>query len=170
MHMQYPMTVYASMDLKNAVLKIQDGNSHEITVVIGDGNLTWTEKKPRIYDKDRGILDNVRDGDQEPMEVQFSFRWEFLKADTGGVATVEDALKCRGVAASWSSSDADLCAPYAVDLEFTFTPICTSAKDEVYLFPDFRYESLDHDAKAATVSCSGMCNATEPTITRNAQA
>ena len=163
----------ASMDLKNAVLTIEDGTSptpNSITVVMGEGNLTWSEKKPRIYDKDRGRLDTVRNADEEPMEVQFAARWEYIKADTGDDATIEDALKQRGEASDWVSSSADTCEPYAVNLKFTFTPICSGDKEEIFLFPDFRYETLDHDAQAATISISGMCNAVEPTITREEQA
>lgn len=159
----------ASFNLKNAVLKIKDGTGTPLTmtVKIGDGNLTFSEKVGREYQMNRGNLDTVRNGDDVPMDVSFDFRWEYIKSDTGDGASVRDALTKTGEASAWVSSDTvDTCAPYAVDLEFTFTPICAGDKTEVFLFPDFRYEDISYDAKAGTVSVSGKCNVTAPTITR----
>lgn len=156
----------SSFNLKNAVLKIKDGGSNSLTVVMGDGNFTYSEKKPRVYLKNRGNLDDVEDGDEEPMEVSFEGRWKFLLSVAGEALSIEDVLKKRGEADDWESSDSDACRSYAVDLELTYTPGCGSVENEVILFPDFRYESLEHDAKGKTISCKGMCNATEPTVTR----
>jgi hypothetical protein len=136
-----------------------------LTVRIGEGNLQYTEKRQIMYTKDRGKLDTVKLGDQEPLEVKLDFTWVFLKADTGETPTIEDALKQRGEAAVWTSSSADLCEPYAVDLEIVYTPPC-SDKIEVYTLSDFRYEDLSHDFKQGQVSVSGKCNVTEATIAR----
>lgn len=157
-----------SFNLKNAVLKIKDGGSNTLTVVMGDGNLTYSEKKPRVYLKDRGILSDVENADDEPMEVSFEGRWQFLLSKSGESLSIEDVLKARGEADTWVSSDADVCNPYSVDLELTHTPVCGATSPEVITFPDFRYESLDHDAKGKTISVKGMCNATEPIVTRTA--
>lgn len=158
----------SSFNLKNAILKIKDGTGTPLTLTVkmGEGNLTYSEKKPRIYIKNRGHLDDVEDGDDEAMEVSFEGKWNFLLSVTGEPLSIEDVLKKRGLASSWVSSDSDPCRPYAVDLELTFTPVCGAVNTEVILFPDFRYESLEHDAKGKTISCKGMCNATEPTVTR----
>lgn len=157
------------LDLKNCTFKIKDGAStpNEVTIKIGSGNLNWTEKKTREYAPDRGVLDEVRNADQEPMDLSFDFVWEFLKSTAGAqTPTVEEALKGTGPAASWTSVDADACAPFAVDIEVTYDPSCAGIQKEIYLFPDFRYETLGHDMRAGTVSCSGRCNVVEPTITR----
>lgn len=162
----------ATFNLRQAVLTISDGDSpaNTIDVKIGDGNLTYSETKNREFLMDRGLLDTVRDGDDVPLDLSFNFRWEYIKADTGEDVTVEDALKQRGEAATWVSSDSNTCRPYAVDLIFTFTQLCTTEKKEILTFADFRYEKLDHDAKAATISCSGKCNITEVSSSRVAHA
>lgn len=165
-------TTFATMDFKNATLKIIDGTSptpNEIEVKLGEGNLTWSEKKPRVYDKDRGKLGGVRDGDEMPLEVSFSARWEFLKGESGDPVTVYEALKKINNASGWSSVDSDPCAPYAVNLEFEFTPTCTDSGIETVVFPDFRYEDLGPDARGGIIAITGMCNVTEPTITRTPQ-
>lgn len=149
--------------LDNAVITIQP---HQLEVKIGTGNLQYTEKKNIEYVRDRGVLDTVREGDEEPVEVRLDFVWEYLKADTGNAPSVEDALKQRGEASGWISSSDDACEPYAVDLEIWYNPPCSGEKDEVILLQDYRYESLDHNTKDGQVSTNGKCNVTQATVTR----
>lgn len=159
----------ASITLRNAVLKIKDGTTptaNSLTVKIGDGNLTWSEKRNVEYKLNRGIVDEVRLGDDVPMDVRFDFVWDFLKSDTGEPITIEEAIKNIGAASGWASSDSDACRPYAVDLEFTHTPVCAGVKTEVIVLPDFRWEELAHDPKAGSVAVTGKCNATEALKTR----
>lgn len=139
---------------------------HSLDIKIGEGNLTYSEKKPRTYVKDRGTLDTVKNADEEPMEVKFDFVWEFLKSDSSEVPTVEEALKQIGNASFWVSSSDDACEPYAVDIEIFYDPPCSDDKNERITLPDFRYESLDHDARNSSVACSGKCNATDATHDR----
>jgi len=136
-------------------------------VVVGDGNLTYSEKRPMQYLKDRGKIDSVRLGDEEPIDVRLDLRWEFLSSPTGATTpTIEEALKQKGPAAGWVSSSSDPCEPYAVDLEIHYSPFCTTEQKELIILPDYRYESLDHDLKAGTVSTSGKSNAREATTSR----
>lgn len=140
---------------------------NKMQVVIGEGNLTYDEKRPIQYMKDRGKLDTTRLGDEEPIDVRLDLRWEFLSSPIGTTTpTIEEALKQIGPAASWVSSSADPCEPFAVNLEIHYTPLCSSEQKELIVLPDYRYESLSHDAKAGTVSTSGKCNATQATRTR----
>lgn len=158
------------ISLKNATLKIKDGTAvtpKEVTVKIGDGNMTWEEKRNMEYILDRGVLASVREGDDVPVDVRFDFWWEELRSSTGDTTpTPYEALKKYGAASAWVSTSADPCEPYAVDLEFTYSPPCGSAEDQVVLFSDFRYESLSCDPKAGTVACTGKANITAPTLTR----
>jgi hypothetical protein len=159
----------AVIDLKRCVVVLKDGTSptaKSVTAKISGGTLTYNETRNREYVLDRGNLSTVREGDQVPMDVSFDFQWEFLKSDTGDPPSIEDVLKKRGEASTWVSTDSDSCADYCIDIEVTYTPNCAGEKKEIYLFPDFRHESLNHDFMGGKVSCSGKCNATEPTITR----
>ena len=162
--------IYAQVDLKDATIKIKDGTGtpNAITIKVGEGNLTWSEKVTREYTLDRGLLDEVRDGDQVPVELSMDFVWEYIRGvvATTGTPSVEDALKKINGASAWISTDADLCRPYAVDIEITVTPNCTSGDHEIITFSDFRYEQLDHDLRAGTISMTGRCNITKPTVTR----
>jgi hypothetical protein len=139
---------------------------HRLQIRIGEGNVQWTEKRPVMYTKDRGRLDTVKLGDEEPMEVKLDFTWEFLKASTAETPTIEDVLKQRGEASDWVTSAEDVCEPYAVNIVIEYTPPCTTSQLEVYTLQDFRYEDLGHDLKQAQVSVSGKCNVKEATVTR----
>lgn len=139
---------------------------HEIEVKVGEGNLQWTEKVNMIYTKDRGRLSTVKEGDEEPLEVTFDFIWEFIKADTAKVPTIEDVLKRRGEAAAWVSAAADACEPYAVDMYIYYNTPCSTDDDEIIILEDFRHEELKHDLRAGQISCSGKCNRTEALVTR----
>jgi hypothetical protein len=164
----------AVIDLKKCTLKIKDGTSTtpaDVTVKIGQGNLTYTVARNIEYILDRGVLGSVREGDQIPCDVKFEFEWSYITSKSGDSApSIEDALRRTGLASSWVSTDTDACNPYCVDLEFTFAPTPTTCGDkEVLLFSDFRFESLEHDAKAGQISCTGKCNIIGPTATKTTQ-
>jgi hypothetical protein len=151
------------ININNCLLIISDKNgAHELTVKVGEGNISYSENKPRVYTRDRGNLDTVKNDDAEPMSVSFDFTWEYLKAkSTDTTPTVEEALKKTGKAADWQSSSDDDCEPYAVNVRVENDPDCGSDGAEIISFPDFRYETLDHDVRDGSVSCSGNCNAEE---------
>jgi hypothetical protein len=134
---------------------------------IGEGNITYDEKRTLEYKKDRGKLDTVREGDEEPIDVKLDMQWEFLTAATGAtVPTPEDVLKQEGPASTWVSSSDDACEPYALDILIVYDPSCSGTEAEMILLQDYRYESLNHDAKAGTISTSGKCNVTKAVKTR----
>jgi len=145
---------------------------NEITVVVGEGNLSYTRARTVEYLLDRGNLDEVREGDQVPLDVSLDFVWEYISGlPASGIPTIEEAMTNEGEASAWNSSDASQpCRPYAVDIEVTYLPTPSTCGDkEVITFPDFRWESMDHDLRAGTVSVSGKCNALKPTAVRSAQ-
>ena len=158
----------ARFDLKKAIIKIKDGDGNEIQVKIGDGNLSWSEKRQIEYLLDRGEIDDVREGDQEPVEVSLDLAWEFIKSSTGQAPSIYEVLKQSGAASTWVSSDlTNPCAPYAVNIEVIYTPQCAGVETETFLLKDYRYESLDFDADAATIATSGMCNVRSITSVRS---
>lgn len=149
--------------LDNAVITLA---GRSISIKSGDGNLTWSETDNYEYDLDRGVLDTVRKGDEEPMQLSLDSVFEFITAVTGADPTLREALKQTGQASAWTSASSDTCEPYAVDIVIEQKQPCSGVKPELIIFPDFRMESLDFDAQAATISLSGRCNATGPTSSR----
>lgn len=153
-------TVTFTAPLKAAIADNDVINSNlytnEIRLKLGAGNLTFSEKQTIEYVLDAGRIDEVRQGDEVPMDVSLSCNWMEY---TGSVA-VEDALAGINTAAAWISSDtADPCRPYAVDLVFEYDPGCGTIDPFVYTLPYFRWESKDFDMRAGTFSVTGKCNA-----------
>lgn len=158
----------AVIDIKQCTIKVKDGTTpkhNELRVKVGTGNLQYTETLNREYILDRGIIDSVRNGDQQPMDVSFEMMWEEIAASIGagvaavaGVPSMEEAIKQFGAAEAWASSDTDQCQPYAVDIEVINDADCVQKDREHILLPDFRWESLQHDIRAGSISASGKCN------------
>ncbi|KPK52075.1 MAG: hypothetical protein AMS22_09870 [Thiotrichales bacterium SG8_50] len=154
----------ANTPAQNDVITFQ---SQQMEVTVGEGNVTWTESKEYEYLLDRGDLDTVREGDEQPLEVSLEFVYEQIKTGTGETVTAVDAVKGTGGAAEWVSSSSDLCEPYAVDMRILHCVPCGNVEDEDVVFPDFRWETLEFDLGEATIAVTGRCNASEATITRS---
>jgi hypothetical protein len=141
--------------------------AHQLEVNIGEGNCSYNEKRTIEYKKNRGKLGNVRQGDEDPVEVKIDAWWEFLRSVSGAVTpTIEEALKNIGPAASWVSSDSDLCRPYAVDIVILYVPPCSTEQKEKITLIDYRYETLEHDPKTGMLTTSGKCNVVEASVVR----
>jgi hypothetical protein len=139
-----------------------------LNVKIGDGNLTWDEVTNFEYEMDRGHIDAVVEGDDEPLSVTLDSVYEFVTALTGSnVPTPEDVLKRRGEAADWITTGADPCELYAVDIELDFHPPC-DVPHEITTFKEFRWDTVNHELGDATLRFEGRCKNTEPETIRRA--
>jgi hypothetical protein len=167
------VNVFARISLKDAYITFKDNEgTNSLIVKIGDGNLTYSEKRNINYLLDRGSLDDVQEGDDVPMDVSLDFTWEYLTGagGSGAVGTVEEFLKQTGAYSGNVSTDADACRPYAIDIELEYRPTPSTCGDkETIALADFRYEELSHDLSASMVSMSGRCNITVAGVTRAAQ-
>lgn len=164
----------AQFDLKQAVVRFYDGAvgtglPHRIDVSVGDGNITYSEMKNREYLRDRGRLSDVRNAQEEPVDVSIDLIYTNVKGQTTTLITPVDALKRIGGASAWVSTDADACRPYAIGIEIFYDPACSTEKIEKTLLVDFRYEKLDYDLKAGMIKCTGKCNTAEASVQRVAQ-
>jgi len=156
------------IDLKNTTITLRDAGVNSLVVKVANGVFNWSETKNRKYVTAREDLDTVVDEVATPVEIRFDLIWEFLRASAGsGTPTPHDVMKNRGEAAAWVSTDADICAPFSIDVELVHNPGCAGVQSETILFSDFRYEKLEQDPKAGTLSVSGKCNQVEPTVTRS---
>lgn len=140
-----------------------------VEIKVGEGTITWDEEKPREYKLNRGLIDQVRNGDQVPMSVSIELMYEGLTASDPNTdpPTPEDILKHRGAAADWVSADTvDPCTPYCINIRLDWTPPCTTFGTERVILPKFYYEKISHDPKAGKLATSGKCNAIEAIVSR----
>jgi hypothetical protein len=144
---------------------------NQLTLHIGEGDMTWTEHRNIVYVLDRGLLYFTRLGDQEPTDVSFEFLWDFLTSNVEGgePPTMKEALTQQGQCSTWISSATDKCQPYAVNIVINYLPPCPGVDREIITIEDFRYEELDHSTKAAKISVKGKANVQEVSSVREAQ-
>lgn len=158
------------LDLKDCTIYIRDRATNWVEVVVGEGNLTYNEKRNIETDKDRGHLARIREGEQEPTEVSFQFYWELLKSSGSELPSIEEALK--GEYSGWISTasnpvtgDLDTKAPFSVHIQIVrIIPNCTQS--EQYLFADFNFTELNGDMRNSTVDCKGICNHVQKKVQR----
>lgn len=137
-----------------------------IEMKVGEGNLEHTETDEPIIDTDRGLLDGVRAGTEQPMQVSSSFVYNFLRASSGDPITVYEALHRIGGASVWHNTASDPCEPYQVDIFVIDSPPCGSEQAEVIFFRRFCKQTVNASVEAAAVEFSGICNATRPEVYR----
>lgn len=155
-------------DLKNATLKFLDGTGtpNELTVHFDEGNLTYTERREIEYKLDRGVLDYTREGDQQPLELNFEGRFHAITSQSGDPVTPIEFLTQQGAASAYVSTGG-LCEPYSIDVQLEMDRDCgTTVYDERITFPKFRYEEIGGDFREGTLSVSGRCNVIRPTAIR----
>ena len=138
-----------------------------LTVKIGEGDLSWTESREILYDLDRDLLDTVRLGQEQPVEVDLAFIFDYVTTESGQEITPVDALKRIGEATEWVSTSADLCEPYATDIYVVHCVPCGTDQDQDFTFTDFRYESLEYSIQDASIAVSGRCNISSVPTTRS---
>jgi hypothetical protein len=137
---------------------------------MGSGTLDFSEV--RNYDTllNRGVFEELVQGDDAPMTVNASGAWEELRSSAGAtVPTWYEAWKKLGPAATWSTSDAN-CNLFCLDLELIHTPACADVEPEVYIFPAIPHPNLGGNTGDRSFSLQCMCNAVEPIIYRKAAA
>lgn len=151
------------IDLKNTTIYIRDRSANWVEARIGEGNLSYSEKRTIDLDKDRGHLARVRLGEEEPLDISFQFYWETLRSKDAELPTLEEALKGIGAAAAWVSAATepidntlDTNAPYSVHIQIVRENPCGPLEQTVFV--EFNYTELSHDAKGGTIDCKGICN------------
>jgi len=138
----------------------------KMEVKVGEGNIEHTKNKDPQIDTDRGSLDGARTGNEVPMDVSFSFVYDWLRSSTTDDPTADEVLEREGEASDWSNAAADECEPYQVTLKVIDAPDCGTEDAEIIIFPYFLPVSINASVEAAAVSVTGRCVATKPIVRR----
>ena len=133
-------------NLRDGIVILQDGTPStpkQLIIPVMDGNLSFTEHRPKAMVMNRGKLYSKRSGNE--MEVDLSFevtftQWGFANASTG--ISVPDALNQRGGASDWVSADPSACNVYAVNVLFQIADPEDGTKAELLTFNKVSHESI----------------------------
>lgn len=163
-------------NFRDDILHISDdsgtGGGNTITLVLEEGDLTYTESNEFSQILDRGVLSHVRAGNEVPVTFSFSVQFVGFQDDaSSGAISAYEALTLTGGASGWTSSaqDADGSAydgVNAVVLDFVINDgtASPSAQDTLTFDPTF-IESIEFsEGDPSMLSVSGFAFVTAPTI------
>lgn len=139
----------------------------QVSARMGDGDISWTITRNLENDLDRGKLDGRREGDEEPMAVDLTFVYDYLRtASPATTVTPYEALMQEGVAAGWHSAGEDPCSPYCVNIIVLDTPKCGSDQKEKLTIRGFAHTEIAGSIADAELSVSGESEYTKPLVER----
>mgnify|MGYP001603984751 CR=1 FL=1 len=151
-------------NLRDGEITLKDGTGTPLTVVLTleQGDMSWTDRRNYVKVLDRGVLDHVRAGDQEPVVLSFSVKIDRVSEPTSPV-TLYNALRKMGAAASWLSVG-QTHEPYALLVQFRMLDPAGGADHEIITFNKFFPEevTMDEGEEFNTVSASGFAYITSP--------
>lgn len=154
--------------MQDATIVIQDGSEppNWLALDISEGNFSYTEHNDTEHTPIRGKIGTLRYADEAPIDVSATLIWDSLTSNDPDNPTFEDAIKRRGGAVGWKSSNTDdPCAPYMVDIILYLAPPCgdDSASQKITL-PNFVWNTLNHDGSTGTIIMDGICLAKEALV------
>ena len=185
------------IDMKNVMMFLKSATDLEtlplpaslqwMAVQFGEGNLTWTiNDAPPEYMPDRGLLDDVRRGDQAPLDLSFEGKYSRIirpsDSDPYSIAEMIKGLQFQelnhgtyqlaGIREPWLAfdvgSDQIACPPYACEIEVHNNPRLQcdvpSVTGEAHLFRYFRADTVAVDTRAGQISISGKAHIIIPMI------
>lgn len=171
------------VDIKNHViiLRTRDENSDDVQLVLrmGQSSLQWGEPLSPRYELDRGLLDDVRHGDEQPVDLTIEGKFTFGVSRGAENKTIHEIIRGKdrgnnqnthgkvtmvGIMEPWLVANG--CPPYAISVEVHNNPniLCpnSSAYGEAHLFRYFRCENPQVNFDTGMVNLSGKCNVTQP--------
>ena len=182
-------TLFIRQTTVSATAPLEADQGNFMIVKFGEGTFNFTIHKNMTYELDRGKLDDVRHGDEAPIDVSFGGKYESIMSAPAvsnpaipalrslyrNQLTIPEALRGKmfdGVTTHpWNNVNLErenwlTCTPYCVALELhnDLRRECpdTTALGEALLFRYFRAESIDPDMKAGTLSVTGKANILRP--------
>jgi len=158
-------------NLRDGELVVKDnGQAGSLTVLLDEGDLTWTQRQNTIEIKDRGSITggHTRNGDDESVTISFTAKWSQL---LGAAINPVDALQLYETLTF--HADAGLGSTSATGeqqtLTFEFTVLDPSGlASEKIVFDKVYRESLtmSEGDDANLIAFTGRAFQTAPTISR----
>lgn len=158
--------------LRDGELVIKDGSTppQTLTVLLDEGDLSWTHKQHTIEVKDRGSVTNghTRPGDEESTSLSFSAKWTQLigksHSSADPLALYETLMFQQGANLQSTSGPGE---QNSLTLEFTVTDPAGVASEKIVFSKVYRESlTMSEGEKANLVAFTGRSFSTAPAITR----
>jgi hypothetical protein len=160
-------------NLRDGELVIKDGTGgtpKSITVLLDEGDLTWTVRQRTIEVKDRGSIaaGHTRKGDEESVSLAFTARWTQL---LGKAANPADPLQLyemlmfasgAGIVSTSQAGEQD-----TLTFEFTVVDPAGAASERIRFSKVYRESlSMSEGDEANLISFTGRAFQTRPVVER----
>jgi len=179
-----------SIDLRNAALFLKTkkpgtGTSSQVAcdvwtlIKFGEGNFSYNENESFEYELDRGKLDDVNFGDEQPVSFSLEGKHTFVASQGTENKTIHEIIKgidygtlnyqFQGTAETWLSDYG--CVPYAFELELHIIPQLEcptlTIPGEAYLFRYCRVPSAEVSLSTRRVNiANGEAHILRPFVLR----
>jgi hypothetical protein len=157
-------------NLRDGELVIKDGGSASLTVLLDQGDLTWTQRQQTIEIKDRGSIaaGHLRKGDDESVSISFTARWTQL---IGKGANSEDPLQLYELLTFHSGSGVVSTSgagqQETLTFEFTVLDPAGVASEKITFSKVYRETlTMSEGDESNLIAFTGRAFQTAPTITR----
>ncbi|MCC7423491.1 MAG: hypothetical protein IT428_24715 [Planctomycetaceae bacterium] len=159
-------------NLRDGELVLKDGSDpvQSLTVLLDEGDLSWTQRQRTIEIKDRGSIaaGHTRKGDEESIPISFTAKWTQLVGkshdDADPLQLYEFLTFASGSDVTSTSSDGE---QDTLTLEFTVTDPAGVASERIVFAKVYRESlSMSEGRDYNTLSFAGRAFQTSPAITR----
>jgi hypothetical protein len=160
-------------NLRDGELVIRDGTSpapQSLTVLLDEGDLSWTERTRTIEIKDRGSIaaGHLRKGDDESVALSFTAKWTQL---LGQAVEPTDPLALYEFLTFQPAAEVASTSPpgqqETLELEFTIRDPAGGPGEVVTFHKVYRETlTLAEGNEANTITFTGRSFETAPTVTR----
>jgi hypothetical protein len=135
----------STRNLRDGKVIIQDGSPSpkQLEIPIAEGDLAFTQKSPSFVVLNRGRIDSRKQGDETPLDVSFTGKFEQWSGNYGstGLSPVDvmDGTQ-KAIDAGWISTDP--CGPWAIDVLFQMQNPCNKAEFEQLTFRKVHFDEI----------------------------
>lgn len=158
-------------NLRDGELTLKDnGDAGSITVLLDEGDLTWTERRNTIEVKDRGSISagHTRNGDDESVVLSFTAKWTQLigrAASSGDPRQLYEFLTFQSGAGIGSTSNTG--EQQTLTFEFTILDPAGVASEKVTFQKVYRETlTMSEGEQSNLIAFSGRAFQTAPLVER----
>jgi hypothetical protein len=159
-------------NLRDGELVIKDGSGtpKTLTVLLDEGDLSWTQRQKTIEVKDRGSIaaGHLRKGDDESMQLSFSARWTQLIGKSANSADplqlYETLMFATGSGITSTSSPGQ---QNTLTFEFTVVDPAGTASEKIVFNKVYRETlTMSEGDDSNVIAFAGRSFATAPVVSR----
>jgi hypothetical protein len=165
-------TSQITRNLRDGELVIKDGSGtpKTLTVILDEGDLTWTQRQRTIEVKDRGSIaaGHTRPGDEESVSLSFTARWTQLLGkshDSGDPLQLYEMLMFLSGSGVASTSTAG--EQKTLTFEFTVLDPAGAASEKLTFNKVYRETlTMSEGDDANLIAFTGRAFVTQPSVAR----